>query len=89
MDEGWVDEEGCGGHVHSVVTSTRCAPLTQITQAVDMPHRPVSPRSQTHSTIRHTPVFIHRPRWERCILGNVVMFFFLSLTSIFIFFPTY
>ena len=42
--------------MHSVVTSTRCAPLTQITQAVDMPHRPESPRptAQSHT---HTHLF--------------------------------
>lgn len=37
--------------VHSVVTSTRCAPLTQNTQPVDMPHRHHTdpPHNQGHT----------------------------------------
>lgn len=37
--------------VHSVVTSTRCAPLTQNTQPVDMPHRHHTdpPHNQWHT----------------------------------------
>lgn len=37
--------------VHSVVTSTRCAPLTQNTQPVDMPHRHHTdpPHNQRHT----------------------------------------
>lgn len=46
------------GRVCSVVTSTRCAPLTQITKAVDMPHKPESSRP---TTLSHTPVSIHEP----------------------------
>lgn len=46
------------GRVRSVVTSTRCAPLTQITKAVDMPHKPESSRP---TTLSHTPVSIHEP----------------------------
>ncbi len=44
---GWIRSQE---RVHSVVTSTRCAPLTQNTQPVDMPHRHHTdpPQSVTH-----------------------------------------
>lgn len=73
--QGGRGRSGGQGRVRSAVTRTRCAPLTQITQPIDMPHRPKSHRPTAQSTTHLFPFTggLARPARERCMLGCAVM----------------
>lgn len=73
------------GRVRSVVTSTRCAPLTQITSAVDKPHRPESsgPTAQSHThTCFHSWAVQGEMHPGKCC--QVFHLLFMSLSLLFI-----